>query len=153
VAEQFNGVRRMDAATGAGDRLGSQPPAATFVDLNTLQPVHPADDDNGPWRLCEDDALLESKSLPRYSTSMHRYLYQPKSRCGDALHPRDAQCPRGAGRGVDAGSRTRGRAGSAHVSGGLLMVRTYSALGYEAFVDVLGGNAWMARRTAVRPCT
>ena len=29
-----------------------------------------------------------------------------------------------------------------NVNCGLLMVRTYSPLGYEAFVDVLGGNAW-----------
>jgi hypothetical protein len=32
-----------------------------------------------PWRLCKDDALLESFGLPRYSTSPFRYLYDPEA--------------------------------------------------------------------------
>src|SRR5215831_13054394 len=51
-------------------------PLPIYFDLAVSEPVNPSDNTSSePWQLCLDDALLEARGLPPYSTSLMRYLY------------------------------------------------------------------------------
>jgi hypothetical protein len=140
--KQFRAFVAMDSATVLATGWEVSHPPPTWIDVNTLKPVHPSDDDGGPWQLCEDDALLESKSLPRYSTSIHRYLYQPNRGPGSKFIPVTPGAPEGPAAASILAIELEDGQVPLNVACGLLMVRTFSPLGYEAFVDVLGGTAW-----------
>ncbi len=116
-------------------------PLPTFLDLSRRQPVHPGTPENR-WELCRDDAALKEAALPAYGTSLFRYLYQPTSRASGFVP-------------VVAGAPTNDKAhalaevlkdSEAQVplnpQGGLLMAQSFSPLGYEDYVDLLGGKAW-----------
>jgi hypothetical protein len=116
-------------------------PLPSFLDLARLGPVHPGPPENR-WELCRDDAALEAAGLPAYSTSLFRYLYQPSVKESGFI-------PVVAGAPTNAATRPLGDAlqtapGSVPINpqGGLLMVRQYSPLSYEDYVDLLGGKAW-----------
>ena len=119
-------------------------PPPTLLDLGSLEPVHPVDGVSGaPWTLCEDDALLSRKGLPPYSTSLHRYLYLPAEGDESLFVPATPEAPTNA--------NTRNAADALrdyrdHVrlnpAGGLILVRRFNPVAYEAFADVLGGGSW-----------
>ena len=113
----------------------------TFLDLSRQLPVHPGPPDNR-WELCRDDAVLQAAGLPPYGTSLFRYLHQPASKDGGFV---------AVVAGAPTNSATRPLAEAlkdiqAHVplnpQGGLLMAQNFSPLGYEDYVDLLGGKAW-----------
>jgi len=120
-------------------------PSPTFLDLDALGPVHPVDpQSNHPWELCQDDTFLDGKKLPRYGTSLHRYLY---------LSPLGGQSPVVA---VTPDAPTNdgcwpmskltesigGRLLALNPGGGLMMVRPFAPIGFDSFVDLLGGGSW-----------
>ncbi len=113
----------------------------TFLDLNRQQPVHPGAPENR-WQLCRDDAALQAASLPAYGTSLFRYLYQPGSKEGGFV-------PVVAGAPANSSTKPLNEAlkdTQAHVplnpQGGFLMAQNFSPLGYEDYVDLLGGKPW-----------
>lgn len=114
-------------------------PLPMWLDLEKRLPVHPSDG-NDPWRLCTDDATLAAAGLPPYSTSLHRYLYLHKLGPKSTFIPVTADAP--------AGNNTRpleavlgGRSGLVPVNpgGGLMLVRGYSPVSLESFLDLLAG--------------
>jgi len=119
-------------------------PLPIYLDLATLEPVNPVDPvSEAHWRLCQDDAFLESKGLPPFSTSLHRYLYLPEEGEKGILVPATPDAP--------TNENTREAADALrdyremvplNPSGGLMLVRSFSPVGYEAFVEVLSGGSW-----------
>jgi hypothetical protein len=125
-------------------------PAPLFYDPEKNETLHPVDAfSSTPWKLCTDDALLASKGLPPYSSSLHRYL------CADAkspLIPVTVDAPAGAG--TAAITEITGPKGNLKMvhAGGLLLVRKYAPVGLEPLFDLLSGGAWdgiLAGRSAL----
>jgi hypothetical protein len=68
--------------TGAADTIlcgwETVNPLPTYLDVASGSAVHPQDERTGGyWRLCRDEAILQSRGLPSYAGSAHRYLYLP----------------------------------------------------------------------------
>lgn len=119
-------------------------PLPTYLDLSKLEPVHPADAESKTcWQLCQDDEILEKRDLPKYSTSLHRYLYLPKLGKKSSLIPITRDAPSNA----DTKSPDELTAGNKDLiplnpGGGLMMVRPYSPIAFETLSDVLSGVSW-----------
>ncbi|KPK76836.1 MAG: hypothetical protein AMJ79_05250 [Phycisphaerae bacterium SM23_30] len=119
-------------------------PLPTFLNIKQLQPVHPVDSDGGDhWQLCQDDALLEKKQLPRYSVSLHRYLYVPKLKDESPFVPVTPDAP------ANEAAKSLGEVVAdlkklvpLNPAAGLMLIRNFSAIDFEAFVDLLSGGAW-----------
>ena len=119
-------------------------PLPGFLNLAESGPVHPGEGgERGHWQLCCDDALLKAAGLPPYSTSLFRYLYQPKA--GQETHfiPVVAGAPEN--------GRTRPLAEalgktehhlSVNAQGGLMLVVAFCPISYEDYADLLGGKSW-----------
>jgi hypothetical protein len=125
-------------------------PAPLLYDADKKETLYPVDAfSNTPWKLCTDDALLTSKGLPPYSSSLHRYL------CADPKSPLipvtpDAPAPAGTAPFTEI-TGPKGNLKMIH-AGGLLLVRRYAPIALEAIFDLLSGGAWdgiLAGRTAV----
>lgn len=115
--------------------------APTFLDLGRHQPVHPGPEENR-WRLCRDDAALLAAGLPSYGTSLFRYLHQPGDAGGKFV-------PVVSGAPTSPATQPLAEAikdAHAHVplnpQGGLMMAHSFSPIGYEEYVDLLGGKPW-----------
>jgi hypothetical protein len=131
----FRAFERLDAATIIRGGWETSHPQPIFLDVVKLEPVHP------DWVLCESDSLLTKKGLPPFSTSIHRYLYQKAAGEGSALVPVSAEAPTN----DNTKPMTEITGGKKELvpfnaGGGLMLVRTYSPLSYEAFVDFVGGG-------------
>ncbi len=131
----FRALERLDAATIIRGGWETSHPQPIFLDVVKLEPVHP------DWVLCESDSLLTKKGLPPFSTSIHRYLYQKAAGEGSALVPVSAEAPTN----DNTKPMTEITGGKKELvpfnaGGGLMLVRTYSPLSYEAFVDFVGGG-------------
>jgi hypothetical protein len=141
---RFQTFCQIDPTTVVSTGWEAQHPLPVFLDVSRGEPVHPMHAETGnPWRLCQDDVLLKSKGLPAYATSLHRYLYLPTLGANSALIPVGADCPTNEfTKPLD--SLTGGSADVAalNAGGGLLLVRAYSPVSYESFVDLLGGGKW-----------
>ena len=116
-------------------------PLPTFLDLSRQLPVHPGTADNR-WELCRDDAALQSAGLPPYATSLFRFLHRPAAKDGSFV-------PVVSGAPTNAATHPLAEAlkdTQAHIplnpQGGLLMAQNFSPLGFEDYVDLLGGKAW-----------
>ena len=119
-------------------------PLPTYIDLTSMEPVHPTDAQSGePWTLCRDDALLEGKGLPAYSTSLHRYLYLPGLGADGPVAPATPDAPKGESV-VPATEVTGGRRGllALNVGGGLMLVRRHGPIRLEPMIDLLSGGSW-----------
>jgi len=115
-------------------------PLPIYFDLAVTGAINPKDTSSSePWELCLDDALLESNALPRYSTSLVRYLYvrnasQPlflpvttaSIRNESTKKPQDVLGP----------------LIPLNADGGLMMAQKFAPLSLESYVDLLGGQAW-----------
>ncbi len=121
-------------------------PPPVYLDLKAGQPVCPVDGVSGEaWMLCEDDALLARKGLPPYSTSLHRYLYLPKEGEGSPFVPVTPEAPTNPStRALGDAMRDYRGCVPLNLGCGLMLVRPFSPVGYEAFVDVLSGAPWEA---------
>jgi hypothetical protein len=125
-------------------------PRPLFYDTEKREMVHPVDAfSNSPWKLCTDDALLTSKGLPAYSSSLHRYLM------ADAKSPLVPVTPDAPTNSNTAPlTEITGPKGTlvAVNPGGLMLVREYAPAGLEPFLDLLSGGSWegiLAGRSAV----
>ena len=119
-------------------------PLPTYVDLSAMAPVHPVDaQSGGQWELCRDDALLTSKDLPAYSTSLHRYVHLPALAGESPFIPVTPDAPRNESV-LSATEITGGRRGllALNAGGGLLLVRRHCPIRLEPFVDLLSGASW-----------
>jgi hypothetical protein len=116
-------------------------PLPVFLDLSLKQPVHPSSP-QGRWELCRDDASLQAAGLPPFSTSLFRYLHVPASKDAGFI-PVVSGSPTGpATKPVADLMKDANVQIPLNPQGGLLMAQTFSPLGYEDFVDLLGGKAW-----------
>jgi hypothetical protein len=122
----------------------SSHPLPSFLNLARRAPVHLGDAQNGGrWELCRADDLLQAAGLPAYSTSLFRYLHQPSAGKESRFIPAVGGAP--------AGPRTTSLAEifgrtDQHLpfnpQGGLMLVSTLHPLGFEEYVDLLGGKPW-----------
>lgn len=119
-------------------------PPPTYLDLRKLEPDHRSDAESGiRWQLCQDDELLAKKDLPKYSSSLHRYLYQPESGKKAVFIPATPDAPTNANtKPVEEIIGDKSDMVPLNPGGGLMLVRPYSPIGFEAFVDVLSGGSW-----------
>lgn len=119
-------------------------PLPTFLDLSKAAAAHPSGGPSeGRWELCQNNDLLQAAGLPAYATSLFRYLYQPGAGGESKFVP------------VVAGAPTSARTcplsealgGVEHhlpfnPQGGLVLASSFGPLGFEDYVDLLGGKAW-----------
>src|SRR5438067_202247 len=95
------------------------------------------------WRLCKEDALLETHGLPPYSTSPYRYLYDPAAGGPKTFLATTSDAPSNSH--VQGPERLKS---SPHVRevfnlhAGLIRVARFSPLSFEAYLQILGGGAW-----------
>ncbi|MCZ6792275.1 MAG: hypothetical protein O7J95_01525 [Planctomycetota bacterium] len=141
--EDFDALRELDGELVTETGWERAHPEPTFLDLETRQPVHLTDASSGErWRLCQDDALLASKGLSPYSTSLDRYLHLPGRGEDSPLIPVTS--------GALTSEHTRSlsevidldRVVPLNPAAGLVLVRRFTPLGLEPFLDVLGGQPW-----------
>jgi hypothetical protein len=115
-------------------------PLPIYFDLTVSGPVTPKDAaSSSPWELCLDDRLLEQHGLPRYSTSLARYLYLRNASKPPFL-PVATACPEN-----DATQQTKQTLGPRvplNRDGGLMMARKFAPLSFETYVDLIGGQPW-----------
>jgi len=121
----------------------SRHPLPTFLDLSKTTPVHPSGNDGSRWELCQKDDLLQAAGLPPYDTSLFRYLYQPGAGGESKFVPIVAGAPSNA--------RTCPLAEALgavehhlplNPQGGLMMVTSLGPLGFDDYIDLLGGKPW-----------
>jgi hypothetical protein len=96
-----------------------------------------------PWRICKDDALLESAGLPPYSASSFRYLYDPSAsgpRTFIATAPDAPVNSQVQGLQRLAGTADGGTVFNPH--SGLVGIRRFSPLELEDYLQVLEGRTW-----------
>lgn len=122
----------------------SEHPAPTLIDLRRGTSMLPTDPRTGKsWALCTDDALLAGKGLPAYSTSLHRFLYQPESDAMSSFVAVTAEAPSPPGATASSGADIREAMGfSTEVAvfnpgGGLLMVTPHAPVGLENYIQAL----------------
>ena len=113
----------------------------TFLDLNRRLPVHPGAQENR-WQLCRDDGALQAAGLPAYGTSLFRYLYQPGSKESGFVTVVSGAPANGSTKPVNEAFKDTQTHVPLNPQGGLLMAQDFSPLGYEDYVDLLGGKPW-----------
>jgi len=116
-------------------------PLPAFLDITGKAVLHPSSSEKH-WELCLDDGVLQAAGLPAYSTSLYRYLYQRGS--GESRFiPVVAGAPTNAAtQALAEVLKSAPEAVPLNPQGGLLMARRHCPLGYEDYVDLLGGKAW-----------
>jgi len=115
-------------------------PLPIYFDLAVSEPMNPRDNTSSePWELCLDDALLEAHGLPRYSTSLMRYLYV-RSASNPVFLPMTNRSLRNESTREPA--EVLGPVIPLNADGGLMMAQKFSPLSLENYVDLLGGQAW-----------
>ena len=119
-------------------------PMPSLLDIQNRRLIHPHDaESNAPWMLCQDDALLASKDLPAYSTSVHRYIYLLEEGEDSPFVPVTAGAPTNDNT-QPLGDALKGQAGLVplNAGGGLMLVRRFCPFSYGGFVDLLSGGSW-----------
>jgi hypothetical protein len=96
----------------------------------------------GTWKLCEDDALLGHAGLPPYSTSLDRYLYQPKLGKESPFVALSTPSPKNQTTIALADQLAQSSAIAVNAEAGLMLVRPYHPLNFEEFMDVLRSGSW-----------
>jgi hypothetical protein len=97
--------------------------------------VHP-----GGWRLCTDDSRLTAAGLPAYSSTLHRYLFDPTG--GDARFvPVSTEAPKSDKTVTyDTILPRLQKLVPFNPAGGLMLVRPAANLRFAEFNDLLGGK-------------
>ena len=95
------------------------------------------------WRICKDDALLGSFGLPLYSTSSHRYLYEPEATAARTFLATAPDTPRNSHvQGMERLSAVPEVRAIFNPHAGLIRVNRFSPLGLEEYLQILEGRAW-----------
>ena len=95
------------------------------------------------WRICQDDAVLESFGLPPYSTSPFRYLHEPNATATKTFLATAADVP--ANSHTQSIERLNAVPGVREVfnpHAGLIRVTRFSPLELEDYLRILEGGAW-----------
>ncbi|MEN6426751.1 MAG: hypothetical protein ABFE13_15435 [Phycisphaerales bacterium] len=118
-------------------------PLPTFLDVASLSAVHPRDERTGAyWCLCRDEAILQSRGLPSYGGSLHRYLYLPDSDADAALVPASDGAPTNDHtEPLSKACPNCSRLIRFNASAGLMLVTTHYPTDLESFLDALAGAA------------
>lgn len=122
--------------TGQEDRAQ----APIFVALEAeprAVPLHPAER-LGEWRLCEEDRVLEDRSLPPYRSTMSRFLHRDREFLAVTA---DADAP-AVHQGLDDQMQRQGRLIVFNREGGRIILRRHYPLALDEFCDVLAGKRW-----------
>ena len=118
----------------------SEPPPAVWIDpgsMRLIQAVDTASQD--VFTLCRDEGALAGAGLPPYGSTLHRYLYLPRS-AEKFFVPVTQDAPTGP-RTRPLASLTADRTDLTPLNlAGLMMVRTLTTAGFESFVDVLSAR-------------
>lgn len=130
-----------------------QHPLPGFLDLTQHRLVHPgAEDADGPWALCLDDAALSAAGLPAYGQSLHRYLWRSAKGSGGTFVPVTANAP--ANERTTPPNQAFG-AVAGHVplnpQGGLMLAAALAPIPFEDYVDLLGGKPWRGLELGKKP--
>ncbi|MGH7972010.1 MAG: hypothetical protein ACREIC_25135, partial [Limisphaerales bacterium] len=97
--------------------------------------------DSVTWQLCTDDQLLKTAGLPAYSSSCHRYLYEPGTGAKPAFIAVSPDAPVNARvQGLEHLAGADHRVFNAHA--GLVGVSRFSPMELEDYLQVLEGRAW-----------
>ena len=147
-ASRVEALRELDGPLVISTGGETEHPPPTFIDLESLAPVHPVHAESGhPWALCTDEAQLSAWGLPSYGSSLHRYLYVPALGNDTPVAPVTPQAPQASGREAR-GGEPGDQPGLVPLNpeAGLLMVRELSPTPLDAFADVLSGAAWQGLR-------
>jgi hypothetical protein len=110
-----------------------------YFDLAVTGPINPKDSSSEPWELCLDDTLLESNALPRYSTSLARYLYVRNASQPLFLPVTTASVQNES---TKEPQEVLGPLIPLNADGGLMMAQKFAPLSLESYVELLGGQAW-----------
>jgi hypothetical protein len=95
------------------------------------------------WRLCTDDDLLKSLGLPAYSSSSHRYLYDPRASAKKALIATTTDAPQNASvQGLDHLLAEGEFETIFNPHAGLMRVTRFIPLELEDYLQILEGRAW-----------
>ena len=102
-----------------------------------------ADVEPTSWKICRDDALLQSMGLPPYSTSSFRYLYDPASGGAKKFMAAAPDAPAN----PHVQSLERGLPGAEkgllfNPHAGLVRVTRFSPLDLEDYLQILEGRHW-----------
>jgi hypothetical protein len=115
-------------------------PLPIYFDLAASELVNPKDQSSSErWELCLDDPLLEKHALPRYSTSLARYLHLP-----NAAKPLFLPMTTGSIRNESTKEPqdVLGPVIPLNAEGGLMMTHKFAPLTLESYADLLGGQPW-----------
>ena len=116
-------------------------PLPIYFDLAVSGPVNPKDKiSSEPWELCLDDSLLEGHLLPRFSTSLSRYLYV-RSASKPLFLPMTTGSLRNES--TQEPQEVLGPVIPLNADGGLMMALKFAPLSLENYADLLSGHAWM----------
>ena len=126
-------------------------PRPVFVDLDKLCPIRPVDESNRPWELCTENRLLIDKGLPEYGSSLHRYLYIRELGANSKFVPVTSGAPETGDTVSQASITANNRTAPLNAGGGLMLVRSYSPIGFEDFLDLLSGVPWTGRQHGKAP--
>ncbi|MCD6303484.1 MAG: hypothetical protein J7M21_00805, partial [Planctomycetes bacterium] len=143
-ASCFDGMMAAEPACVIQTGWEKAHPLPMYIDLSSMEPLHPQDEQSGQrWQLCQDDALLADRKLPTYCGSLHRYLYLPQLGRDSPLVAASAEAPRGEGV-LSPAELAGGRRGllAVNPAGGLVILRRHCPIDLESFSDVLSGGGW-----------
>jgi hypothetical protein len=116
-------------------------PAPTFYDEEVARLIYPVEETTKrPFRLCTDDAALVAGGLPRYTSSLHRYLWNGPNITTPVFVAATNGAP------APTGVKSLAEAFSGllpfNPGGGFLLVRSFYPLSLADYSDVLGGKSW-----------
>jgi hypothetical protein len=108
--------------------------------------------ESSTWRLCRDEALLQSLGMPGYATSPFRYLHDPGAAGKPALVATTADAP------TNEHVRPSGHLASApgvnavfNPHAGLLRATRATPLGMEEYLQILEGSPWTPNGSGLAP--
>ena len=95
------------------------------------------------WRVCKDDAVLDSFGLPPYSTSPYRYLHEPESAGAKTFLTTSADAPVNSHvQNLERLTNAPGVRAVFNPHAGLVRVVRFSPLELEVLLQILEGRAW-----------
>jgi len=142
--KQFRAFEQLNASEIVITGMESSNPLPTLIDISAGCPVHPMDPESAaPWKLCKDEGLLQQNGLPGYSSSLHRYLYDPASGAETKFVPVTPGAP------TNESTKPLSEicAEDAHtipfnIAAGLMLVKKHDPIDLETYIDILSGISW-----------
>lgn len=129
-------MNRLDATDHADIiRIGFDQPGCPSIWLDAKGQA--IDSTASQWSLCVDEALLEKFRLARYSSTMHRYLWN-----GNAAEPKFIACTSGAPGGPNVTALDSVWAGCQAINpcGSMMFLKPSNTMTLNAFADILSGT-------------